>query len=76
MDTLNLALSLEADLEYYYYQQGVSSGLFTGKDPDAITIIRDDEQGHINALRMQCWARRPFADPDPCWLTTTPPAAT
>ena len=50
VDTLNLALSLEY-LEFYYYQQGISSGLFTGKDLDAITIIRDDEQGHINALR-------------------------
>lgn len=50
-DTLNLALSLEY-LEYYYYSQGVSSGLFTGNDLNAITIIRDDEQGHINALKM------------------------
>lgn len=51
VDTLNLALSLEY-LEFYYYQQGISSGLFTGNDLNAITIIRDDEQGHINALRM------------------------
>jgi len=51
VDTLNLALSLEY-LEYYYYQQGISSNLFTGNDLNAITIIHDDEQGHINALRM------------------------
>lgn len=50
IDTLNLALQLEY-LEFYYYSQGVSSGLFTGNDLNAITIIRDDEQGHINALR-------------------------
>lgn len=48
-DTLNLALQLEY-LEYYYYSQGVTSGLFSGNDLDAITIIRDDELGHINAL--------------------------
>ena len=48
--TLNLALSLEY-LEFYYYQQGIASGLFTGDNLNAITIIRDDEQGHINALR-------------------------
>jgi len=51
IDTLNLALGLEY-LEFYYYSQGVTSGLFSGNDLDAITIIRDDEQGHINALRM------------------------
>jgi len=50
IDTLNLALTLEY-LEFYYYQQGIASGLFTGNDLNAITIIRDDEQGHINALR-------------------------
>ncbi len=50
IDTLNLALSLEY-LEFYYYSQGVTSGLFSGNDLNAITIIRDDEQGHINALR-------------------------
>jgi len=50
IDTLNLALQLEY-LEYYYYSQGISSGLFSGNDLNAITIIRDDEQGHIYALR-------------------------
>jgi len=50
IDTLNLALSLEY-LEYYYYSQGVSSGLFSGGDLTAITIIRDDEAGHIAALK-------------------------
>jgi len=49
IDTLNLALGLEY-LEYYYYSLGVSSGLFTGDNLNAITIIRDDERGHINAL--------------------------
>ena len=50
IDTLNLALSLEY-LEFYYYSRGITSGLLTGVDLNAITIIRDDEQGHINALR-------------------------
>lgn len=50
IDTLNLALQLEY-LEYYYYSQGISSNLFTGNDLNAITIIRDDELGHINALK-------------------------
>ena len=50
IDTLNLALSLEY-LEYYYYSQGITSNLFSGTDLNSITIIRDDEQGHINALR-------------------------
>jgi hypothetical protein len=51
VDTLNLALSLEY-LERYFYQAGIDRGLFTGNDLNAITIIRDDEVGHINALRM------------------------
>lgn len=51
VSTLNLALQLEY-LELYYYSQGVTSGLFTGNDLNAITIIRDDEQGHINALQQ------------------------
>jgi hypothetical protein len=50
VNTLNLALSLEY-LEYYYYAQGVRSGLFSGNDLNAITIIRDDELGHINLLK-------------------------
>jgi len=50
IDTLNLALSLEY-LERYFYQAGIDRGLFTGTDLNAITIIRDDEVGHINALR-------------------------
>ncbi|WP_223648298.1 ferritin-like domain-containing protein [Hymenobacter psoromatis] len=61
IDTLNLALSLEY-LEFYYYSQGVTSGLFTGNDLNAISIIRDDEQGHINALKMVLGAA---AIPDP-----------
>ena len=63
IDTLNLALSLEY-LEFYYYSQGVSSGLFTGNDLNAITIIRDDEQGHINALKAVLGAAA-IADPTP-----------
>ena len=50
INTLNLALSLEY-LERYYYQAGIDRNLFTGTDLNAITIIRDDEVGHINALR-------------------------
>lgn len=61
VDTLNLALSLEY-LEFYYYTQGISSGLFTGIDLNAITIIRDDEQGHINALKAVLGAAA-IADP-------------
>lgn len=49
VDTLNLALGLEY-LERYYYQAGIDRGLFTGNDLNAITIIRDDEVGHINAI--------------------------
>jgi hypothetical protein len=61
IDTLNLALQLEY-LEYYYYSQGISSGLFTGNDLNAITIIRDDEAGHIYALR-QVLQSNAIADP-------------
>lgn len=50
VNTLNLALSLEY-LERYFYQAGIDRNLFTGNDLAAITIIRDDEIGHINALR-------------------------
>ncbi|RZJ94817.1 MAG: ferritin-like domain-containing protein [Hymenobacter sp.] len=49
VNTLNLALSLEY-LERYFYQAGIDRNLFTGNDLAAITIIRDDEIGHINAL--------------------------
>jgi hypothetical protein len=50
VNTLNLALSLEY-LERYFYQAGIDRNLFTGTDLNAITIIRDDELGHISALR-------------------------
>jgi len=62
VNTLNLALGLEY-LEYYYYAAGVSSGLFTGNDLAAITIIRDDEQGHINVLKATLGAQAAFSDP-------------
>lgn len=61
-DTLNLALTLEY-LEYYYYAAGVSSGLFTGGDLAAITVIRDDEQGHINVLKAALGTQAAFAPP-------------
>ena len=51
IDTLNLALQLEY-LERYYYEEGLRLNLFTGTDRDAITIIRDDEVGHIYALNQ------------------------
>ena len=61
--TLNLALSLEY-LERYYYQAGIDRGLFSGGDLTAITIIRDDELGHIAALRgIQLTGYTPIADP-------------
>ncbi|MBC6613108.1 ferritin-like domain-containing protein [Hymenobacter sp. BT507] len=51
VQTLNLALQLEY-LEYHYYDTGLkTSGLIPSADIPAITIIRDDELGHINALR-------------------------
>jgi len=65
IDTLNLALQLEY-LELYYYTQGISSGLFTGNDLNAITIIRDDEAGHISALKQVLQTN---AIPDPTALS-------
>ncbi|QNE40576.1 ferritin-like domain-containing protein [Hymenobacter sp. NBH84] len=51
VQTLNLALQLEY-LEYHYYNTGLqTSGLIPNADVPGITIIRDDELGHINALR-------------------------
>jgi hypothetical protein len=61
VNTLNLALSLEY-LERYFYQAGIDRNLFTGTDLNAITIIRDDEIGHINALRTVLGSQ---AIPDP-----------
>lgn len=47
---LNLALQLE-HLEFFFYDQAIKTpGLIPAADLPAITIIRDDEQGHINAL--------------------------
>ncbi|UOR05475.1 ferritin-like domain-containing protein [Hymenobacter aerilatus] len=51
VQTLNLALQLEY-LERYYYQRGLDTpNLIPAADVPAITIIRDDEIGHINAIR-------------------------
>jgi hypothetical protein len=48
---LNLALSLEY-LEFYYYDTGIkTNGLLTNANRDAVTIIRNDEEGHIKTLR-------------------------
>ncbi|MVN76788.1 ferritin-like domain-containing protein [Hymenobacter sp. HMF4947] len=47
---LNLALSLEY-LELYYYQAGLNANILSSSDNVAFTAIRDDERGHVNALR-------------------------
>ena len=50
--TLNLALQLEY-LERNYYSTGLSTtGTVPATDTTAITIIRDDEVGHIAALKL------------------------
>jgi len=62
VDTLNLALQLEY-LERYYYQRGLDTpNLIPAADVPAITIIRDDEVGHINAIRAVLGSQ---AIPDP-----------
>ena len=62
-NTLNLALQLEY-LEYYYYDTGLKTpGLIPATDVPAITIIRDDELGHINALKGVLGATDAFPDP-------------
>lgn len=49
--TLRLALQLEY-LEFHYYNTGLNSaGAVPSSDRPAIVIIRDDEQGHIDAIR-------------------------
>lgn len=51
VDTLNLALQLEY-LEFFYYDTALNStGLLTAEQTQAFTIIRNDEQLHINTLR-------------------------
>jgi hypothetical protein len=48
---LTLALQLEY-LEYHFYNTALSvSGLIPSQETNAITTIRNDEAGHINALR-------------------------
>jgi hypothetical protein len=50
--TLNLALQLEY-LERNFYQTGLTTtGVVPSADVPGITIIRDDEIGHIAALRL------------------------
>ena len=58
---LNLALSLEY-LELYYYQAGLAAGILTGNVLADITTIRDDEQGHVNAL-LAVLGSQAIADP-------------
>lgn len=58
---LNLALSLEY-LELYYYQAGLNAGVLTGSVLADITTIRDDEQGHVNAL-LAVLGSQAIADP-------------
>ncbi|WP_375415850.1 ferritin-like domain-containing protein [uncultured Hymenobacter sp.] len=52
--TLRLALQLEY-LEFHYYDQGLkapnTNTIIPDADRQAITIIRDDEAGHIDAIR-------------------------
>jgi hypothetical protein len=59
---LDLALQLEY-LEYYFYDTALNTnGLIPSQETTAIQIIRNDEAGHINALRnIQGWT--PRADP-------------
>ncbi len=59
---LDLALQLEY-LEYYFYDTALNtSGLIPSQETDAVRIIRNDEAGHINALRsIPGWT--PRADP-------------
>lgn len=48
---LTLALQLEY-LEFHFYNTGLGiNGLIPSQETQAITIIRNDEAGHINALR-------------------------
>jgi hypothetical protein len=48
---LTLALQLEY-LEYHFYNTGLATtGLIPSQEVPAITTIRNDEAGHINALR-------------------------
>jgi hypothetical protein len=48
---LTLALQLEY-LEFHFYNTALGiSGLIPGSETDGVTTIRNDEAGHINALR-------------------------
>ncbi|MBD2767092.1 ferritin-like domain-containing protein [Hymenobacter sp. BT664] len=50
-NTLNLALQLEY-LEFHFYDTALNTpDLIPASDRPAVTIIRDDELGHINAIK-------------------------
>lgn len=58
---LTLALQLEY-LEYHFYNTGLGiSGLIPSSETDGVTTIRNDEAGHINALRGVLGSAAPAA---------------
>lgn len=61
---LNLALQLEY-LEYHFYNTGLNTtNLISSADRPAITIIRNDESGHIKSLRAVLGSQA-FSQADP-----------
>ena len=49
VEVLNYALTLE-HLEAAFYKQVVASGKLTGKNLAVLTIVRDDEAAHVQAI--------------------------